>query len=222
MGVNNPLKGRTRAVVAGTAVLALAGGSAAFAAGQIGSGGIRDNSIRSIDVKNKSLQARDLTPNARAKLKGQRGPAGPPGQSLVADKITPPNAGFGGINVVAVPSLPISSGGPSSSQGAELWEPIELGAGTYLVTTTTQFFDFDPSPSPDEDYGVARLFLEGAELGESWTPVVPDDANNAAQAGGSIVVTVPAGGGTLSGRAALRGGDDGHAGGNVIVTELAG
>jgi hypothetical protein len=50
---------------------------------------------------------------------------------------------------------------------------------------------------------------------------VPDDGNNAAQASGSIVVTVPDGGATLSGRGALRGGDGGHAGANVIVTQVS-
>lgn len=49
----------------------------------------------------------------------------------------------------------------------------------------------DAAPSQLE-YGVAKLFQEGSttSLGTVWTSDVPDDANNAAQASGNIVVDV--------------------------------
>ena len=44
--------------------------------------------------------------------------------------------------------------------------------------------------------------------------------NDGAQTSGSLLITVPAGGGTLTVRAALRGGDGGQAGANLIVTQI--
>jgi hypothetical protein len=45
----------------------------------VGSAQLRTGAVRSVDVKNRSLQAADLSPRARNFLRGQQGPAGPPG-----------------------------------------------------------------------------------------------------------------------------------------------
>jgi hypothetical protein len=52
----------------------------------VGSAQLRTNAVRSIDVKNRSLQATDLSPRARNFLRGQQGspgPVGPPGAAAV-------------------------------------------------------------------------------------------------------------------------------------------
>lgn len=223
------VRSRLGAVAVGATIIAVLGAGGAVAAGQITGADIKRNSVPGSDLKSGTVGYNKLNDNAKRKLQGQQGPAGPqgaegpagpPGQSLVANETTAPNATYNGVNVVDVPSAAATSGGPSTTEGAELVDPIELEQGTYLVQSTVQFFDFQPSETNDVDYGVARLFLDGTNVGTSWSPQVPDDGNNAAQAAGSIVVTVPAGGGTLTARAILRGGDDGQAGGNLIVTRI--
>lgn len=73
------IQSRTTAVVAGATVLALAGGgTVAVAAGTIGSGGIQNGSIRSVDVKDGGLGVRDFNDYTQA-LINQPGPAGKDG-----------------------------------------------------------------------------------------------------------------------------------------------
>jgi hypothetical protein len=56
------------AVGIGAAALALLAGGAGFAAGQINSGDIQDNSVRSVDVKDGDLKTKDLNPSVLAKF----------------------------------------------------------------------------------------------------------------------------------------------------------
>ena len=99
--------------------------------------------------------------------------------------------------------------------------PVHLKKGLYIVTTTAQFFDFKPTAgTPDVDYGVLRLFVNGTGVAPSWSPVVPDDGNNAAQATGQLVLPVPDAGVTLTARAVLRGGDGGQAGAAMVITKV--
>jgi hypothetical protein len=165
---------------------------------------------------------------------GDTGPAGPPGQLLVY------SAPFAGVDVGT--ALASTSGGPDSTEGAELG-----GSGTYLtagvqykVDVFVSFVDTNAT-DPGVEYGVARLFLGSSPLdgvnptgggGNSdidttlVTPDVPDDQNNAAQASGSFLVTAGDdgfGGEQLTLRGALRTDDPGGASvtGHVIVTQLA-
>jgi hypothetical protein len=64
--------------VATTAILVLSP-AAAHASTQIGSGGIRDNSIRSVDIRDHTIRLVDIRESAQDHLRGQRGPAGPAG-----------------------------------------------------------------------------------------------------------------------------------------------
>jgi len=66
------------AVVSAAGVIAslALGAGGAYAATQIGSAGIIDNSVRSIDVKDVTLQVGDLRPSAVTKLHGQSGKDG--------------------------------------------------------------------------------------------------------------------------------------------------
>lgn len=201
------------------------------------------NSVHGSELANYSVQWSELTTGLRDRLgnlagprgatgprgpqgdkgpKGDKGEKGDVGQTLVATRITPPNPAINNLNVVAVPSVAVTSGDPTANTGVELVPAVQLAAGTYLLHAAAQFFDFDGGNVTDTDYGVVRLFLNGTPVpaSVSWTPVIPDDGNNAAQSSGSIVVTVPAGGATLSARAVIRGGDDGQAGGSLIVTRI--
>lgn len=232
MDVKNLVNSRLGAVAVGAMIIAVVGAGGAVAAGQITGADIKSNSVPGSDLKDGSVGYAKFGDGARSRLQGEQGPrgeqgetgpAGPPGQSVVASEITAANATYGGVQVVDVDSAGSSSGGPSATEGSELVDPVKLDAGTYLVQSTVQFFDFQSKPGDtnDEDYGVARLFLDGQNVGTSWSPQVPDDGNNAAQASGVVVVTVPEGGGTLSARALLRGGDGGQAGADLIVSKVA-
>jgi hypothetical protein len=205
---------RLVAVMIGAALLLGLGATGTAVADRlIGSKSIKNNSIRSVDVRDGTLKMKDLRPSVVAEINK-------PGQALVANVITPTNNAFLGLNVVAVPHVAASSAAPDADTGATL-ASVSLPAGKYLVQATAQFFDFDGGDAT-ADYGVTRLFLNGAEVpvSASWTPAIPVDANNAAQASGSIVVTVPAGGGTLAAKAVVRGNEDGQAGGSMIVTRV--
>ena len=227
-------------VVAALALVFALGGTAV--ADRAGSK-VKRNSITSAHIKNGTIRAADIHPKTLRSLrrsgrritpaepspgpagrqgpKGDPGPQGPPGQSLVADRLTPENPAFGNVRVVAIPRIPEDSLGPSFDEGERLFEDVELEQGTYLVQGTVQFFDFDAQKGGG--YGVARIFLNGEPEATSWSPFIPLDGNNAAQASGAVLVRVPAGGGTLSVQAVVR--DDNnataHAGGNLIVTRLA-
>jgi hypothetical protein len=189
---------------------------------------IANGSVRGYEIKNGSLNLVDLSERARRGLQGQQGPKGDPGEALAAERLTAVNTTYSKdqheVRVVDVPALAASSDGPSATEGAALFDPVKLDEGTYKIEGTVQFFDFTPD-SDGVEYGVARTFLGDQLVGTMWTPDVPDDGSNAAQANGSSIVHVPAGGATLAVRAAMRsteGADGGQAGGNLIVTKLAG
>jgi hypothetical protein len=128
------------------------------------------------------------------------------------------------VAVVDVDTVPLSSGGPASGEGAQLLAPVELDAGQYKIEGVVQFFDFTGENTAAVEYGVARSFLDGVALGSLWTPDIPDDGNNAAQASGSQVIEVPEGGATLTLEALIRGSEaeGGQAGANLIVTRFNG
>jgi hypothetical protein len=63
-----------------TIAVILAGAGSAAAGSLITSAQVQNNSLKSVDVKNKSLKLRDLGPGARTKLKGETGPQGPQGE----------------------------------------------------------------------------------------------------------------------------------------------
>ncbi len=63
MGFKNFLNSRFGAVATGSVAIALIGGSAGYAAGQIGSADIRDDSIKSVDIQDGTIRNRDMSAN---------------------------------------------------------------------------------------------------------------------------------------------------------------
>jgi hypothetical protein len=80
MGFKEVLHSRVTAVVAGATALALAAGGAGYAAGQITSGDIKNDTIRSVDVHDDGLKLKDISDSAERQLQGERGPQGPQGE----------------------------------------------------------------------------------------------------------------------------------------------
>lgn len=68
MGLKRALNSRMAAVGVGATVLALLAGGAGYAAGQIDSGDIKNESIRTVDVKDGGLKKKDLRPGFVASL----------------------------------------------------------------------------------------------------------------------------------------------------------
>lgn len=228
------LRSKLGAVAAGATIIAVVGGGGAYAASQITGSDIKNGTITSKDVKDKSLRVADLAPGARTSLKGARGPAGPKGatgpagpqgpagpagQSLAANVQTPPSTTYSGFRVTDVTAAPAPTGATPVSGTALATTHVD--AGTYLVTTTVQFFDLNGSGSDaTPDYGAAGLSLGTTDEGTIWTPAIPHDGADGAQATGSVVVTVPSGGGDLTVNGTIHGDDDGQAGASLIVTKL--
>ena len=73
MGFKRVLNSRIAAVGAGAAALAVLAGGAGYAAGEITSHDIQDNTIRSADVQDESLKMKDLATGAQKQLKGDHG-----------------------------------------------------------------------------------------------------------------------------------------------------
>jgi hypothetical protein len=70
------------AMIVALIALVFAAGGTSYAALQLTGSQIKNETITSLDIKNKSLKIADLSPSARATLKGnegKRGPAGPVG-----------------------------------------------------------------------------------------------------------------------------------------------
>ena len=65
MGIKRVLNSRVAAVGAGAAALAVLAGGVGYAAGEITSHDIQDNTIRSADVQDESLKMKDLATGAQ-------------------------------------------------------------------------------------------------------------------------------------------------------------
>lgn len=128
------------AVVAASAALLIGAGTVGgYAAGMIGSKQIKDNSIRSIDIKDGTLKKRDLKPKLVDKFSqpgpaGPEGPAGPPGPAggpgadpnhvyvgAFGDVVAPRAADVDGLSMVGdgVKFGPFANGGGCDVPGAD-------------------------------------------------------------------------------------------------------
>lgn len=163
---------------------------------------------------------------------GLQGPSGPPGTPLTAREVTPSNGARSNLRVVDLPQFGLSSSEPTSSTGVDLLpgESIVLDPGTYIIQTTLRAYDMDNRATDvgDEQYGVAKLFLDGTLQTTLTTSDIPSDGNNFAQTSDITVVGVATGAtGEVTVRGAVRqqganviGASTAQGGVTVIVTEV--
>ena len=76
---------------------------------------------------------------------------------------------------VSSPVLVWRAADPPRTEGLEARPRPPADAGTDLVESTVQFFDFGAAADPgDLDYGVTKFFLGATNVATAWTPRVPD------------------------------------------------
>jgi hypothetical protein len=163
---------RHSTVVAYLALFVALSGSA-YAAVKIGSKQIKDNSVRSRDIKNKTIAAKDISTSARKSLRGQKGAPGAPGAQGAAG--TPGDQGPAGPSAVPARAVVVGAGGTPAENGTALRNALSSL----------------PAATQDEPRGVVlgpgRYDLEGTGV------TVPSDVTLAgAGAGATIIDSSPA------------------------------
>jgi len=139
MGFKRALNSRVVAVGAGAAVLALLAGGAGYAAGQIDSGDIEDETILSRDVKDGKLRLKDLSDGTQKNLQGQDGKDGQDGED--GQDGQDGKDAFADMQVAALAqSTPIENiGGGINQNNTDLGVKLTLEPGKYLVTIDGAF-----------------------------------------------------------------------------------
>lgn len=159
MGIQKVTRSRVVAVAAGASVLAVMAGGVGYAAGQIDSSDIKNHSIRGVDVKQKTLNARHISNNTLKRFQGKRGPAGADGQdgAALADSFS----NFGNATVIQ------NLGGPFGSNATEVGT-LELEAGQYLINGSA-IFDTLAGNSERTEATHLQLAIRGPEsTGNQW------------------------------------------------------
>jgi hypothetical protein len=163
-------------LLVGVGLLALSTTAGAVAGTVITGAQIQDGTVKSVDVKNKTLKVKDLSPKARASLRGNTGPTGPTGpagpQGLQGIQGNPgPLAS--GYKVVTTLSQPR----PDNSAGVgEAWCPRGLKAlgggaswlGGPLGATTTTGRSFPALAIRDADGNVTGSEAATPDLADGW------------------------------------------------------
>jgi len=108
---------RHSTVVAYLALFVALSGSA-YAAVKIGSKQIKDNSVRSRDIKNKTIAVKDISNPARKSLRGQKGPPGAAGSQGAAG--APGDQGPAGASAVPARAVVVGAGGTPAENGTAL------------------------------------------------------------------------------------------------------
>lgn len=93
------------AVVVAALALIVSAGAGATASLLVTGKQIKDGTVTTKDVKNRSLKVKDLSPKAKAKLRGATGPAGPRG-ATGATGATGPAGPAGPTGLQGLPGLP--------------------------------------------------------------------------------------------------------------------
>jgi hypothetical protein len=163
MRIHSIVNSKLGAVAAGTAVVAMVAAGSAYAATQVTSAQIKDNTI----------QTRDLTRNNFARFTAT---------GNVVSATTPVNAapGLGGARVVEV-----------AGTGETPLVTLVLDKGTWKIDGVAQFWHLDGPAPTGSDLGTVTIpgLLDG--FGKAYTADVPDGGSNAAQTsfGGTIKIT---------------------------------
>jgi hypothetical protein len=198
------LGSRVRAVAVGASVLALVGAGSAVAAAHIGSDDIINGSVKSVDVKDGTLQTRDLTTNNFNRFTRTEN---------VVSATTPPstNPAYSGAKVVDVP-------GP----GPTTLVTVVLDQGTWELDVTAQFWHMGTStPGSPSDLGVATIAGLQDGFGTGYTADVPDGGGNAAQVSMSGTIKIAANNTAVLVQGSFTGAGTGQAGASVQATQIA-
>jgi F0F1-type ATP synthase membrane subunit c/vacuolar-type H+-ATPase subunit K len=189
--VRGLFRGKAGTFVAVAVVAGLAGTGASVAAGTITSAQIKDGTI----------QTRDLTKNNFAKFTSTEN---------VVSATTP------------VSTVPAYAGGRVVDVPANTTTPLVtlvLDKGTWKINGTAQFWHIGPGSPNDPDYGVVTIPGLQDGFGKAWTADVPDGGANAAQTSfnGTIKITANDTPVVISG--AFTNGNAGQAGVSVQATQ---
>ena len=198
------LGSRVRAVTAGAAVLALVGAGGAVAAANIGSDDIINNSVKSVDIKNGTIQTRDLTTNNYARFTRTEN---------VVSATTPASTtpAYNGARVVDV-----------NGTTPTTLVTVVLDEGTWELDVVGQFRHFTGGGGADTDYGVVTItpaLQDGFSTG--WTPDVPNGGVNVAQVAMSGTIKITANDTPVLVQGQLNGATAGQAGASVQATQIA-
>lgn len=183
--------GRTTTIVAAAAVAALVGGGSAVAAKQ----------ITSYDIKDGTIQTRDLTTNNFARFTATEN---------VVSATTP--AGANG-QVVDVPAS--TDAAPTTALVT-----IVLDQGTWQLDGTAQFFHVAEGARPSgTDLGVVTIAGLQDGFAKAFTADVPDDGVNGAQTSFSGTIKIAANDTPVVISGAFTDGNSGRAGVSVQATQ---
>lgn len=192
---------RTRAVLAGTAVLAMVGAGTAVAAGHIGSEDIRDNSVKSKDIKNGTIQTRDLTTNNFARFTRTENVV----STTTPASTVPAHSGARVVEVGGTPTTLVT---------------VVLDEGTWELDVTAQFWHITGTGS-DPDYGVVTIAGLQDGFGTGYTSDVPNGGTNAAQTSMSGTIKIAANNTPVLVQGHFTGSNTGQAGASVQATQIA-
>jgi hypothetical protein len=189
--VKSTARGKLGAVAAVAAVAAIAGTGASVAAGH----------ITSAEIKDGTIQTRDLTKNNFAKFTATE---------KVVNAATPVSTdpAFAGARVVAVAA--------NTQTGLAT---LVLDKGTWQIDGVAQFWHMGPAAVNAPDYGVVSVpgFQDG--FGTNFTADVPDGGTNAAQTAFHGTIKITANDTPIVITGAFTGGNSGQAGVTVSATQ---
>lgn len=196
MQLKRVLNSRLTAVGAGAAVLALLAGGAGFAAGQINSADVQNESLRGVDVKDGKLGLKELSPaalKAIAELAGEDGAPGTPGEDGEDGQDATLAGSFQGNATIA------TLGGSFATNATQIGT-LQLDAGKYVINAYG-FFDTTAADSPRTDGTHLMLALRGptsasdafgADYGTCFTGAFPQgDREATCQATRTITLDAP-------------------------------
>ncbi|WP_028650354.1 hypothetical protein [Nocardioides halotolerans] len=184
---------------------------------------IAKGEVRSKHIQDGTIKIKDIKPSAVQRLKGEPGPAGTPGQAIVANVTTSASTPGADPTTGLVPVPVELSSVFTADKGVGLIS-ADLPAGRYIVAGTAVFYAVGASTG---QYGEVRVFsAAGTPQGSSiFSGEVPPAALGgvAAQTGASVEINL-ATATTVTLRARLRGGAAGPsavlAGANMLITKV--
>ncbi len=168
---------------------------------------LKDGAVTSAKIKDGTIEQKDLSAAAQDSLK------------VIANRteITPPNATYGGANVVDIAPSPINA----SNDNRTPMLTFTLDAGKYYMSASAQFFHLTPALTPGEDYGVLGTELNGViQPGNSVSSDIPDTFPNPGQTTAAGIFTIPANNTVVTVVGSIRGTSAGQGGVAVEILKI--